>query len=323
MPTIPANYQRLEGSHRVPARGATRVGPADPAETLSVTIRVRRQPGAPPLPDHETWAATPPGQRKFMSRDEFAAGYGAAQADLDRVAEFVRNHGLVVVETSIARRVVIASGTVEQMSRAFAVELGRYQSPTETYRGREGHIHLPQHLTDIVEGVFGLDNRQMARPLAVRATSRPEDVIPLTPPMVADFYKFPTSGNAAGQFIGVIEFSGPAPQARTCGYALSDIQRFFTNLGLATPTLTDVNVDGAPNAPSGDPNSRLDGEVALDIGVAGAVAQGAGINVYFAPWTEQGWVDVLGNALFEDPGPGVPSVLSISWGWAETSRPTG
>ena len=39
--------------------------------------------------------------------------------------------------------------------------------------------------------------------------------------------------------------------------------------------------------------------------------------VYFAPWTEQGWVDVIGNALFEDPGPGVPSVLSISWGWPE------
>jgi len=104
---------------------------------------------------------------------------------------------------------------------------------------------------------------------------------------------------------------------------LSDIQTFFTNLGLTTPALTDVNVDGAPNAPSGDPSSSADIEVALDIGVAGAVAQGVGINVYFAPWTEQGWVDVLGNALFEDPGPGVPSVLSISWGWPEDESKDG
>ena len=145
-----------------------------------------------------------------MSRKDLAARYGAAQADLDLVVEFARNHGLAVVETSIARRVVIVSGTVEQMGRAFAVELGRYESPTETYRGREGHIHLPQRLADIVEGVFGLDNRQMARALVVRATARPEDVIPLTPPVVADFYKFPTPANAAGQFIGVIGFSGGA-----------------------------------------------------------------------------------------------------------------
>ena len=143
MPIIPANYRRLEGSQRLPARGARRVGPADPAEALSVTIRVRRQPGAPPLPDHDAWAATPPGQRKFMSREDFAARYGAAQPDLDIVADFARSHGLAVVKTSIARRVVVVSGTVEQMSRAFAVELGRYQSPTETYGGREGHIHLP------------------------------------------------------------------------------------------------------------------------------------------------------------------------------------
>jgi hypothetical protein len=68
-----------------------------------------------------------------MSRKDFAARYGAAQADLDLVVEFARNHGLAVVDTSIARHVVIVSGTVEQMGRAFAVELGRYESPTETY----------------------------------------------------------------------------------------------------------------------------------------------------------------------------------------------
>ena len=50
-----------------------------------------------------------------MSRKDLAARYGAAQADLDLVVEFARNHGLAVVETSIARRVVIVSGTVEQM----------------------------------------------------------------------------------------------------------------------------------------------------------------------------------------------------------------
>ncbi len=47
----------------------------------------------------------------------------------------------------------MVSGTVAQVSRAFSVELGRYASPTETYRGREGYIHLPNEIADIVEGV--------------------------------------------------------------------------------------------------------------------------------------------------------------------------
>ena len=161
---IPDGYRRLENSERHAAPGARRVGPADPAETLTVSILVRRRPDAPPLPDPASLAAAPPGQRHYPSREEFAAQYGADPKDLEQVADFARSHGLKVVETSIPRRTVVASGTVEQMNRAFAVDLGSYQSPSESYRGREGYINIPDNLADIVEGVFGLDNRQMARP---------------------------------------------------------------------------------------------------------------------------------------------------------------
>ena len=37
--------------------------------------------------------------------------------------------------------------------------------------------------------------------------------------------------------------------------------------------------------------------------------------MYFAPWTEQGWVDVLSSAVHDTTHR--PSVLSISWGWPE------
>jgi kumamolisin len=168
MPELPAQtpegYQRLENSERHAAPGARRVGPANPTETLTVSILVRRRPDAPPLPDPASLAATPPGQRHYPSREEFAAQYGADPKDLEQVAEFARRHDLKVVETSIPRRTVVVSGTVEQMNRAFAVDLGSYQSPSQSYRGREGYVNVPNSLADIVEGVFGLDDRQMARP---------------------------------------------------------------------------------------------------------------------------------------------------------------
>ena len=75
-------------------------------------------------------------------RVEFAGQFGTAIEDLRRVTDFAGSQGLAIVRTSVSERTVIASGTVAQMNRAFRVELGHYKSPTEEYRGREGHVHL-------------------------------------------------------------------------------------------------------------------------------------------------------------------------------------
>ena len=53
----------------------------------------------------------------------------------------------------------------------------------------------------------------------------------------------------------------------------------------------------------------------LDIEVASALAPGAKIAVYFAPFTEQGWVDAVSAAVHDTARR--PSVLSISWGFTE------
>jgi hypothetical protein len=298
MPEVPASYQRIEGTNRSPVPGATRVGDADPAERASVSIRLRRRPGAPPLGD-PAQSAEPPAR---LTPEEFAATYGADPADIERIETFGREHGLTVEESSIPRRTVVLAGTVAQLSEAFAVELGRYQTEQTTYRGREGHVHLPADLAPIVEGVFGLDNRQQARPL-FRPAATAQAVTALTPPEVAKLYDFPSGISAAGQCIGLLEFGG--------GYHPADITAWFTGLGLTPPTLADVGVDGAANSP-GSPD---DTEVVLDIDVAGAVAQGARIAVYFAPWTEQGWVDVVSTAIHDAVNR--PGVISISWGWPE------
>src|SRR5271170_1715666 len=143
MAQSPAGYVPLKGSERRPRPGAQLVGPADPNERFRVIVRIRRRSGAPSLPDHDYWMATPPGRRKFLTTEEFAATYGAATEDIEKIVEFARQHDLAVVESSIACRTVALSGTVAQMGRAFAVELGRYQSGDAIYRGRDGFVHVP------------------------------------------------------------------------------------------------------------------------------------------------------------------------------------
>ena len=190
MAHVPSHYHRLKGNERRPAEGAKHLGPADLGEELSVTVRVRRRPDAPPLPDHEHWMATPPRQRKFITHSEFATKYGAAKEDLDAVASFAHRHGMTVKETSIAGRTVVLSGTVKQMSEAFAVELGRYESPRGSYRGRDGFVHVPSELAEVVLAVFGLDNRRVG----FRNVPDPPGTgsAQLSPTLVALFYNFPT-----------------------------------------------------------------------------------------------------------------------------------
>ena len=105
-----------------------------------------------------------PGEQPYLSREEFAATYGADAADLARVEVFAREHGLGVIESSAARRTVRLAGRAADMNAAFGVELVQYRLPGgSTFRGYDGDIWLPTDLEGVIEGVFGLDDHPIAR----------------------------------------------------------------------------------------------------------------------------------------------------------------
>jgi kumamolisin len=82
---------------------------------------------------------------------------------------------------------------------------------------------------------------------------------------------------------------------------------------LTPPKVVTIAVGSGANAPGKDPDA--DGEVALDVQVAGAGAPGAKLAVYFAENTDQGFVDAITQAVHDADN--APSVMSISWGSAE------
>jgi kumamolisin len=191
------------------------------------------------------------------------------------------------------------------MQAAFGTSLQNYDSPGGTFRGRTGYLTIPSTLSGIVSAVLGLDNRPVAKAhLRKRRAAQPAG---LSPRAVAQAYNFPDGAQGAGQTIGILELGG--------GYSTSDLNKYFSGLGLKTPTVSSVSVDGGANQPGVDTDS--DGEVMLDIEVAGAVAPEARIVVYFAPNTDQGFVDAITTAAQDTANR--PSVLSISWGGPEDS----
>jgi kumamolisin len=305
----------LPGSQRSAMSGARVSAPADPNERLEVSLIIRRQARAALQTRVQ---ALDRGDRSagFLSQEEFATQHGAAASDLAAVGVFAAANGLSVVQESAARRTVILSGTVQQFSGAFSVKLQQFTHAGGTYRGRTGAIQVPAELGGIIEAVLGLDNRPQAkphfrvRPAAGRTTRRSRAsaaAVSYTPTQVAAFYGFP-SGTGAGQCVAIIELGG--------GFRPADLKKYFSGLKVGSPTVSAVSVDHGQNSPTGAANGP-DGEVMLDIEVVGAIAPAANIVVYFAPNTDAGFLDTVTTAIHDTANR--PSVISISWGGAESS----
>jgi hypothetical protein len=130
---------------------------------------------------------------------------------------------------------------------------------------------------------------------------------PLTPVQVAGAYSFPPLTSGAGQTIGLIELGG--------GFLAADNTLFFSTLGITPPTIV---VASGTNSPGVD--DKADGEVAIDIQVAGACAPGATIALYFGPsYSADSMFSTVQMAIHDTVNN--PTVISISWGTSEETYP--
>ena len=148
-------YEPLPDSHRVVMPGAEAIGSANPHQNIEVSLKLRRKQPLPDLTGRPT---------HLMTREELADSYGASQQDIDAVVKVFTSLGLKNTFTDAATRTVKFTGSVAEMENAFQVKLFNYVHPDGNYRGREGYVHLPKELSNIVEGVFGLDNRRTSHP---------------------------------------------------------------------------------------------------------------------------------------------------------------
>ena len=298
----------LAGSGCRPPLGAREVGAPGREERfeVSVLLRSRAENGYTEPAPEETGGRAPSG-RRHLSRRELADARGASPEDLGLLGDFAREYGLEIVEQSPAERRVVLSGTAEAFERAFEVRFALYEHRGTTFRGYAGEVSVPARLGEVVRGVFGLDERPIARPhFRARRVSPYAGGLSYTPVQLAKTYDFPAGATGEGQALALIELGG--------GYRSEDLTEYFSGLGVPAPAVSSISVDGAHNAPTGDP-SGPDGEVALDIEVAGAAAPAASILVYFTPNTERGFVDALKRAVHDEVNQ--PSVVSISWGAPE------
>jgi kumamolisin len=276
-------------------RRAKLLGPHTDVTPLEVTVVLRRRSGA--AAHTASWP-----QPTRWRREDFGRHCGADPADLDSLRAFARTAGLRESGADAGRRVLRLTGAPQVLERAFGVKLGRYL--LDDGSGPFVGCDRPPTLPPGAIAVLGLDRRPVAQPRSRRPKATP--AITYTPLELGELYDFPAGSDGSGAAIALIELGG--------GYSTSDLAQYFNGLGISpAPQVSAVGVAGGSNQPGGD----ADAEVTLDIEVAGALAPGASLVVYFAPNTDQGFYEAISQAAHDTAHK--ISVMSISWGGPEDS----
>jgi len=309
--------------------GVTAFGDTPPStpETVSFILRERNLP--------QLKAAVEHGITNFLSVGQFAATYGQTPANVAQLESYLAQFGIST--QAYADNVdVVANGTAGQFDQALSVQQRQFHVPqmsghgsatipAQTVHGTSQSPMLPGSIARYVLAILGLTNygpyssqavhvnKSVVQPKAGNANS----CIALTglagacnlpSDFAADYglnplYKAGATG--AGQTIAIVTLAALDPGAPQYFW------KHIADVPSTGRTVTVVNVDGGPGAPSDGSGS---GETDLDVEQSGALAPGANVIVYQAPNTDPGFAD----AFFSAASDNTASTVSTSWGASET-----
>ncbi len=256
-----------------------------------------------------------------MTHEQHSERHGAGAESLAKIRAFAAAVGLEVVAVRADKRELVVRGSASAMRRAFSADLRTARIGGRECRVRRGEITVPKDLAAEITSVTGLDNRPFAKPryrvtrqvahVAGHAETTVETAF--TPVEIGALYNFPVGLDGSGQTIALLELDG--------GFRPAEMSAYFAELGVPQPSITVVAFEGGgannPGTNALDPFCR-DAEVALDLQVAGALAPGARILVYFArDDSDESFLAAM-SAIVHD-AVRKPDIVSISWGGPEST----
>ena len=206
---------------------------------------------------------------------------------------------------------LVVSGTAAQIEDAFRAgsRAVRPRPPTESSVGAKATSSIPADLDGVVTGVFGLDQRRVARrlhaaaaggsdagsgPSPIRSGPRNSSSATASPTDEAKDRRSrsPSSGAATSQ-------TTCARSARRTAATVPQIETVSVGLRPPTPP-ADRSAVGRQQAAAGGESH----EVMMDVEiVAGLCDEREDLRTVFAPFDQKGWIDLLDRVVAADPPP--------------------
>ena len=255
-----------------------------------------------------------PQYHQWLTPEQYAARFGMAQADIDKVETWLQQQGFSIDSVARSANLIRFSGTVRQVEQAFQTEMHYYNVAGERHFAPASALTLPMAMVSVVAAVTNLDDFK-PHPMHIRSnnvqprpgfTSGQSGNVFLAPGdinVIYDLKPLLSAGtNGTGQTIAIMGQSS---------VVTSDIENFQKAAGLTTkdPSLVLVPISGSPQTFQGD-----ESESDLDLEWSGAIAPGADIFfVYTGSNSTYGVFDSLQYAVDEKIG----NIISISYGACE------
>jgi len=223
-----ATGQFIENNTPPFVRTAPKMGPADPSQTIEVTLwlnihnRQQLDSLAQDLYDPSSLH-----YRDWLSFSQIAADYGPTAEEAKTVKEFLSAHDLTIVLADPNNFFVRARGTIEQVSKAFHVEMSNFKVMGKVVRANTTDPYIEGVAAPFVHLVSGLGDQQseispIQRPTP-RAPSSPESTA--AAPSSSPLSSFFTSNCFHGPAKEVLTSNGGLPAATYTGNLYS------TNIG--------------------------------------------------------------------------------------------
>ena len=255
---------------------------------------------------------------QWLNPDQFAARFGMAQSDLNKVQTWLEQQGFSIDSVARSRNMIRFSGSVNQVEQTFQTQMHFYTIGGGKHFAPSTALTLPSALTPVVMAVRNLDDfRPRSMYIASRRghpafTSSVSGSVFFAPGDIKLAYGINTlisaGSTGAGQSIVI---------AGQSSILNSDIENFENAAGLTGKDPNQVLVPGSGSAQTfpGD-----EGESDLDIEWSGSIAPGADIFfVYTGSNTNFGVFDSIEFAVDEKIG----NIISVGYGSCEPEMPAG
>lgn len=266
---------------------------------------------------------TSPQYHKWLTPDEFAARFGMAQSDIEKVQTWLQQQGFAIDSVNRSHNAIHFSGSTGQAELAFSTEIHYYNVGGKKHFAPSEALSVPTAIAPVVTAIRNLDDFR-PKPMHIHGRSvsaKPQytycsdqscstanQVVLFAPGDIKTTYDINPLINAgdtgSGQTIAIMGQSA---------IETSDITNFQDAAGLTekAPTMTLVPNTGTSTVEAdGD-----EGESDLDVEWSGAIATGASINfVYTGNNSNSGVFDSYSYAVDEQIG----NIISMSYGDCET-----
>ena len=277
-----------------------------------------------------------PNFHKWLNAQQFGEQYGVSEGDIDTITTWLQSHSFRINQVYASRMMIDFSGTAGSIREAFHTEIHQLEVNGQMHVSNMSNPQIPAALAPAISGIFSLNDfrpEPMYRSakdytfagctVTTDAPTEPGQCYAITPydnAAIYDLYPLWNNGiSGQGQTIALVE---DTDTYGATNYA-TDWNTYRSTFGLASAFPAGNYIQAHPGGCTDPGTNGDDGEAAIDVEVASAIAPSATIELISCPsgGFTFGGVLALSN-LVNGAGP-YPGVVSMSYGLCEAGTGNG